>query len=1406
MKILYIGNDSNGVELTAFALQRIAPGVAVAFIPSLKAARSWIEQNRDVAVLTVEVNPDPAACELFIRQVRGLGLTAPLVLVAGGSARPAPPDLAALADATLPKDGALLRDLPTAIGRLLKDQLSQAAPAPVAVPAPAPVAPLPPPAPAKVAAEPARSNPFAHLVPAPDAVQHQLAQTLAMLDQAHRDRDALTAANVELERRIAEAAARLTEERTHANERSSQASAALEALRAQLVDQAAALLKAEQQAAVDRHVAAEDAARHHAKADRDLVRETSTREAAERAAAAADTARTAAEERHAAEVEALTAGLADQKARFEHRLADAAARLEEHQRRTAESSAQATDALDALQAKLVAATEALTRADVERKQLEERQDALIEELADADARLAETAAAAEQRSKQDAGALETLRSELTALTAQASSDRQAAIEAQNQAEARLTKVAASATEREARLEAKIREASDARDTLQAKFAEAETKQGDLTREFAAAAARQTAELANQKHQFELRLAQAADALDALRSELASVTAQASTDRQAAIDAAKTHEATVARHTAALAAADAAHADTKTQHATQKQEFEQRLVDAAAALQALRSELAGVTAQASTDRQAAIDAATTHEAAVARHTAALAAAEAAHAKTKTEHASQLDALTAGHASQKQQFERRLVDAAAALDALRSELAVVNAQASTDRQAAADAATTREAAIARYTAALTAAEAAHANTKTEHASQTQQFEQRLVEVAKTHEAAVARHTATLAAAEAAHAKTKTEHASQLDALTDGHASQKQQFEQRLVEAAAALDALRSELAVVNAQASTDRQAAADAAKTHEAAVERHTTALAAAEAAHADTKTQHATQTQQFEQRLVDAATAHHAAVEQLQAKLSQTTSALDALRSELAVAVAGAKEREARLEEQLRDESAQRVTSERELEEARIAAEQAQRRFVDASNEMRERAREHAQLLEERTARERAEWETTLAERQAQVAQLQRDHDLVRQSLTSREGDLKRLQASHDEQRTRFDRARAAADADLTRLREESTAQQARLEEHRRQFDASPISLCRLAADGTVTQASKALAKLLGYSNAEQIVTGGLAVFDSPDELQWLIDRCKSSRSAQSIESTWRKKDGSRIVVRLVAVGAPSGSIDLAAEDITHVKALEEKLRHAQRLEAVARYASEVAGTCENLLRDVEHAGPQWLSLIENTSTRHQGERLLADVVRVSGFLRQLAEYGGKQKQAVPFADVNSVLRDLTSVLKRVAGDGIEIELVQPKESKPLNLDVETEHVERIFVNIAAYARARMPLGGRLLIDVAPVVVDREFSDRYPSVRPGAHVLFTVTEVKGSALPTAAGILGGNGAAGHDTPGVDLGMLQSLVANCGGHLWISAEPSGDMILKIHLPRRALDDRAPASGPARWISRLAGATRH
>jgi PAS domain-containing protein len=378
-------------------------------------------------------------------------------------------------------------------------------------------------------------------------------------------------------------------------------------------------------------------------------------------------------------------------------------------------------------------------------------------------------------------------------------------------------------------------------------------------------------------------------------------------------------------------------------------------------------------------------------------------------------------------------------------------------------------------------------------------------------------------------------------------------------------------------------------------------------------------------------------------------------------------------------------------------------------------------------------------------------------------------------------------------------------------EHRLRFDQTPIGMWRCKRDGVVLQVNQALVGLLRYKTTDELmdVDFSTTVFESTDELQWLVDRCVASRATESVETTWRRKDNVGIVVRLMAMATSVDEVDFVAIDITSLRSLEEKLRNSQRMEAVARYASEVAVTCDKLLAQVNQQGQQWLTRIESDAARQQGALLLDDVTRAAGFLRQLSVYGKEQKNAPELVDVKLVLRDLEPVLKRVAGS--QVELVMPKMSTSYNLDVEMERFERILVNIAAYGRERMPFGGRLMIEASTVVVDRTFVEKYPNVRPGAHVLLTVREVKGATAPDWSTTVRDQtaGAPGSAQPvqklGVDLGAMQALVSDCGGHLWIMAEPSGNMELRIHLPRRVLDDRSPAkkSAPGRWIAKLAGA---
>jgi len=412
------------------------------------------------------------------------------------------------------------------------------------------------------------------------------------------------------------------------------------------------------------------------------------------------------------------------------------------------------------------------------------------------------------------------------------------------------------------------------------------------------------------------------------------------------------------------------------------------------------------------------------------------------------------------------------------------------------------------------------------------------------------------------------------------------------------------------------------------------------------------------------------------------------------------------------------------------------------------------------------------------------------------AVTAHRQQVERLHSSLNAVIQDFDEMRRHRDAlqiDADRVPQLTNQLEASRADSRRQFDESPIGILRCSGAGVLKDANGALIAALGYRGVDELSTLGStdSVFESPDDFRWLIERCERTPS-ESVDCIWKKKNGRRLIMRLRAIRLSADVVDIVAEDVTAVRAVEERRRQSQRMEAVGRVASEVAITCENLLRNVSQEGQQWLATVgSNTAQRHHGELILSDVARAARFLRQLSLFGEKQTGALAGVDVNMVLRNLAPALKRVAGD--DIELVLPKKAFALDVDVDAERVERVLVNIAAYGRARMPLGGRLIIKLDRVVVDRDFVRKYPNVRQGAHALISVAKVRtapSAEWPTEPTAIG----ATSERPGIDLETLQALIGDCGGHLWMNAKPGGDMEVKIHFPLRSAD-RSLSAGAVR-----------
>jgi hypothetical protein len=115
----------------------------------------------------------------------------------------------------------------------------------------------------------------------------------------------------------------------------------------------------------------------------------------------------------------------------------------------------------------------------------------------------------------------------------------------------------------------------------------------------------------------------------------------------------------------------------------------------------------------------------------------------------------------------------------------------------------------------------------------------------------------------------------------------------------------------------------------------------------------------------------------------------------------------------------------------------------------------------------------------------------------------------------------------------------------------------------------------------------------------------------------------------------------------------------------------------------------------------------------------------------------------------------------------------------------------------------LKIELATVVVDQKFIADHPNVRRGHHALITVTAMR-RAAPTKESLHAGASEPTpnevvSEKPGVDLGALQELLQECGGHLWLTVDPPGNMVVKIRLPLRVWDDRPHPSASESPTSR-------
>ncbi|MEH2489936.1 PAS domain S-box protein [Bradyrhizobium sp. AZCC 2230] len=276
----------------------------------------------------------------------------------------------------------------------------------------------------------------------------------------------------------------------------------------------------------------------------------------------------------------------------------------------------------------------------------------------------------------------------------------------------------------------------------------------------------------------------------------------------------------------------------------------------------------------------------------------------------------------------------------------------------------------------------------------------------------------------------------------------------------------------------------------------------------------------------------------------------------------------------------------------------------------------------------------------------------------------------------------------------------------------------------------------------------------------------------------------RRRDGKEFKAELsvTALRRREGILfNVFYRDLTDKIASEERIRHAEKMEAVGQLTGGVAHDFNNILTVITGT----IEILAEAVAKDPGLAAITKMIdeaagRGAELTQHLLAFARKQPLQPREIDINSLIIDTAKLLRPTLGEQIQIESVFEDESCVAVVD--PNQLTTAILNLALNARDAMPSGGKLIVETGAAYLDEVYANAN-DVPPGHYVLIAVSDT-GSGIP--ANMLARvfdpfftSKGPGKGT-GLGLSMVYGFIKQSAGHIKIYSEEGHGTTIKMYLP--------------------------